>query len=163
MSCRFIWMSLIFFIAFKVCSIVSRLYFTGLFRRFSNSNVESYEIFVGNQATWLADITLNYSSYHCHFLPSILPECLCPFHLPGITLPLEISVTFRSAKLKSFAIIAHKSNSMAGIDWTTAEIANPYPHIYSFIESWILLSLEWLASTSYRKFTHWMTLLCKHK
>jgi hypothetical protein len=58
------------------------------------------------------------NAYHSHFLPGIFSKCLRPFHLPGISLSIKVSVTFRSAEFKSLRIVTNECNSMSWIHRT---------------------------------------------
>ena len=78
-------------------------------------------------------------TYHCHFFPSILTESFRPLHLSRISLSIEISVAFRSAKLKCFRIIENKCDTVSGIHRTRTEVAIAYSHFVKLIGQELLL------------------------
>jgi hypothetical protein len=99
------------FIAFNVVATNSREYRTGTLRRFSNSNVESYER--GKKKKKKGQSTV---SLHCgegctddsHLLASCFPERLGPPDFSRIPLHLEVLVTFGGTETESFSVVTDK-------------------------------------------------------
>lgn len=67
-------------------------------------------------------------THHRHLLASIFTEGFSPLHFPWISLSIEISVTFRSAKFKRLGIITDKCNTVSWINRTRAKVTCAYSH-----------------------------------